>query len=130
MGLIRGLTFWFEGLDGPQGPEARAMTSTLKERRDKAHEALEQAQAYQKACYDSKHGPISFHEGDLVWLDLRNITSVRPSKKLDLRRHGPCKVVQIVGSQAYRLELPVGLDVHHVFHVSGIATEPSRVRRR
>jgi transposase InsO family protein len=117
-GIDPRIDFLVEGLDGPQDPEARAMTSTLKERRDKAHEALEQAQAYQKAYYDSKHKPVSFHEGDLVWLDLRNITSVRPSKKLDLRRHGPCKVIQKVGSQAYRLELPAGLNVHNVFHVS------------
>jgi hypothetical protein len=108
------INFLVEGLDGPQSSEARARTLTLKERRD---EAVEQAQAYQKAYYGSKHRPVSFHEGDLVWLDLRNITSVRPSKKLDLRRYGPC-VVQKVGSQAYRLELPVGLNVYNVFHVS------------
>jgi hypothetical protein len=113
-GIDPRIDFLVEGLDGPRSSEARARTLTLKERRD---EALEQAQAYQKAYYDSKHGPVSFHEGDLVWLDLRNITSVRPSKKLDLRRYGPC-VVQKVGSQAYRLELPVGLNIHNVFYLS------------
>jgi hypothetical protein len=62
-GIDPRIDFLVEGLDGPQGPEARAMTLTLKERRD---EALERAQAHQKAYYDSKHGPVSFHEGDLV----------------------------------------------------------------
>ena len=54
----------------------------------------------------------------MVWLDLCNITTARLSKKLDLQRYGPCKVIQKIGSQAYCLELLAGLQVHNVFHVS------------
>src|SRR5277367_1788656 len=44
----------------------------------------------------------------------------RLSQKLDVKRMGPFKVLEVVGEGklAYRLELPVQMRVHPVFHVS------------
>jgi hypothetical protein len=53
-----------------------------------------------------------------VWLNAKNITTQRPSKKLDWKNLGPFKVVRIVSPYAYELELPAGIDIHSVFHVS------------
>jgi hypothetical protein len=111
---------------GPEQQEAREVALSLEDRREKAREALETARAYQKSYYDKTHKPMSFRVGQRVWLDLRNVRTTRPSKKLDLRRIGSCRILEKVGSQAYRLELPAGLNIHNVFHVSLIREHHSR----
>ena len=103
------MDFFMEGINGAEDPKAHETTLALETRQDKARKVLEQAQAYQKAYYNSKYKPVLFYEDDLVWLDLCNITMACPSKKLDLWRYGPYKVIQKIGSQAYCLELPAGL---------------------
>jgi hypothetical protein len=57
-------------------------------------------------------------EGTKVWLDARHIRTVRPSQKLDWKRLGPYVVKRMVSPYAYELELPVGLKIHPVHHVS------------
>jgi hypothetical protein len=86
-----------EGVNRAKDPKAHKTTLVLKDRQDKACEALEQAQAYQKAYYNSKHKLVSFYEDNLVWLDFCNVTIVYPSKKLDLQRFGPYRVIQKIG---------------------------------
>ncbi len=68
----------------------------------------------------SRHIPIPpFAPGELVWLDARNIKTLRPSKKLDCRRLGPFKILLEVSSHARKLDLPLSLKrIHPVFHVS------------
>jgi transposase InsO family protein len=117
-GLDPRMDFMETDASGVVDPNALEGARSLEERRDRAREALVKAREYQKAYYDKSHRPTTFQEGDLVWLDLRNVKTSRPSKKLDIRRWGPCKVLAKVGSQAYRIELPAGLNIHNVFHVS------------
>ena len=64
-------------------------------------------------------GP-DFRVGDLVLLNARNINTKRESKKLDNLYRGPCKILQSVGPNAYKLELSPQLagKMHNVFHVS------------
>ena len=56
--------------------------------------------------------------GQKVWLLRRHISTTRPSAKLDVRRLGPFPVLEQIGSSAFRLELPSGMNIHPVFHVS------------
>ena len=60
---------------------------------------------------------VSYEAGDLVFLSSRNITTARPSKKLDDKILGLFKVAEKVG-HSYRLELPVSMRIHNVFHPS------------
>ena len=53
-----------------------------------------------------------------MWLDARNIKTRRPAKKLDHRRLGPYKVMEMVGPNAVRLCLPDTVQLHPAFHVS------------
>jgi hypothetical protein len=46
-----------------------------------------------------------YHQGDKVWVDGKEITTDRPTKKLDDRRYGPFLVEQKIGV-AYMLKLP------------------------
>ena len=56
--------------------------------------------------------------GDMVWLDARNITSSRPSQKLDFKRLGPFQVTRMINPVAFELKLPPWMKIHPVFHVS------------
>jgi len=52
-------------------------------------------------------------------LSRRNIKTTRPSDKFDYRRIGPFRVIDQVGNNAYRLELPETLSrLHPVFNIS------------
>jgi hypothetical protein len=64
-----------------------------------------------------KRTPV-FTEGQLVYLDIKNLKTGRPTRKLDVKHTGPFKILERIGQVAYRLELPLSWRVHPVFHVS------------
>ena len=39
------------------------------------------------------------------------------SRKLDWKQLGPFTIIECIGTQAYRLELPKSMKIHPVFHV-------------
>ena len=57
----------------------------------------------------------TYQVGDKVWLNLTNIKTYRPSKKLDAE-YAKFTVIEVIGSHAYRLDTPPG--IHNVFHTS------------
>ena len=62
---------------------------------------------------------MSFNVGDLVYLTAKNITTRRLSNKLNLKFIGRFRILEPIGSRAYRLELPTDFkNIHPVFHVS------------
>jgi len=75
-----------------------------------------------KHAVDSHHSERQFQVDDWVFLKLQPYvqTSVadRSSQKLAFKYFGPYKVLQRVGSVAYRHELPPSSTVHPVFRVS------------
>ncbi|QRW03991.1 hypothetical protein RhiLY_02990 [Ceratobasidium sp. AG-Ba] len=70
--------------------------------------------------------------GNKVWLVGRNITTRRPSKKLDNKKLGPFVISEKISSHAYRLELPKTMQIHNVFHINLLApfTEDKDFHRR
>ena len=56
--------------------------------------------------------------GDLVMVNMKNMRTKRPSKKLDHKRLGPVKAVEAVGKPAFRLKLPPEARNRPVFHVA------------
>jgi transposase InsO family protein len=76
------------------------------------------AQKRMKEQADKKRRDLEFKVGDKVWVERKNMSTGRPSEKLDMRRIGPYKVTARVGPVAYRVALPPDVRVHPVFHVS------------
>jgi Chromo (CHRromatin Organisation MOdifier) domain len=99
-------------------PAAQDFASHLQEVHERLVENVKISQDYQARYYDAKHKPMQFQPGDLVWLNASNISTSRPSKKLDWKRLGPFKIIKRVGLQSYQLDLPPTMKIHDVFHVS------------
>ena len=105
----------------PSEGRVPAASEAAKRLRD-THEALarrwKDASEQQAKYYNQKHQPKSFKVGDRVLLSARNLRLAVPKKKLAPRFLGPFRVLDAVGSQAYRLSLPSRMKIHNVFHVS------------
>jgi hypothetical protein len=85
--------------------------------REEATASMRVAQETMKHFYNRKQGEDpSYEPGDEVYLSGKNLTTHRPMKKLDDKRHGPFKVVRKVGSLSYELKLPDTWKVHPVFN--------------
>ena len=103
-------------------PAAKAVAEKLKALHEDLTEAIKVVQNYQAQYYDAKHKQIQFQKGDRVWLRSVNVRTERQNRKLDWKQLGPFTVIERLGTQAYRLELPKSMKIHPVFHV--ILLEP------
>ncbi|GJW14632.1 putative reverse transcriptase domain-containing protein [Tanacetum coccineum] len=78
----------------------------------------------QKSYTDVRHKPLEFQVGDRVMLKVspwKGVVHFGKRGKLNPRYIGPFKVLDKVGTVAYRLELPQQLSrVHSTFHVSNL----------
>ena len=74
------------------------------------------AKYYNKSVADNEP---KFKVGDKVMVNGKNIKTIRPTKKLDHKMHGPFKVKRLVGPYAYELEIPAFVGrPHPVYHIS------------
>jgi hypothetical protein len=85
--------------------------------REEAAASMHIAQETMKHFYDRKRGKDpGYKPGDELYLSGKNLTTHRPVKKLDNKRHGPFKVVRKIGSLSYELKLLDTWKVHPVFN--------------
>ena len=73
---------------------------------------------HRKKYYDQKHRDIQFPIGDSVLLSTQNLQFKAILHKLQWKFCGPYKVLEKIGAQAYRLQLPDTWRAHPMFHVS------------
>ena len=85
----------------------------LKEVRELAETIMASAQSIQETITNRKRvqAPV-YQVGDKVWLSLENITTDRPSKKLD-QRYTKYTVLDVYSSHTYKLDVPAG--IHNIF---------------
>ena len=75
--------------------------------------------------YNQKYsvGPM-LKEGDKVYLLRKNIVTKRLSDKLDYKKLGLFKIIEIKGLVNYRLKLPKTIKIHPIFYVSLLKPAP------
>ena len=80
------------------------------------------AQSRQKSFVDVRRRPLEFEAGDHVFLKVmpkRGVVMFGKCGKLSSRFIGTFKIIERIGTVAYRLALPPSMSgVHEVFHVS------------
>jgi hypothetical protein len=84
---------------------------------------LTMAQNHMKEHADQHHCERSFEVGDWVLLILQpykqmSLKQAKKDHKLSPKYYGPYKVLQKIGTMAYKLDFPTSSQVHPVFHVS------------
>ena len=71
---------------------------------------------------DRRRTKRNFEEGESVYLKVRRfqqqLFTGKPPFKLGPKYFGPFQITAKVGSSAYRLQLPEGVAIHPIFHVS------------
>ena len=72
----------------------------------------------QEDYYNRKHRDVRYIVGDWVLLSTQNLKVKGVPRKLQRRFCGPFKILKVIGTQAYQIELPTQWNIHNVFHVS------------
>jgi hypothetical protein len=102
-----------------QALDANAFVEKMSEIEGFLKEEMQWAQAvYENTANINRSPAPAYQVGDEVLLDARNITTTRPTQKLDWKNLGPFKVIKVVSPYSYRLELPNTMKIHDVFHTS------------
>ena len=96
---------------------AKDITTHMETALQVAKRALQDTRETMAKTVNKRRKEVQYHPGDMVFLSSRNIKTTRPSKKLDDKMLGPFKVLAAVGT-SYRLQLPVTMRIHDVFHPS------------
>ena len=80
---------------------------------------LEKSKEAMAKQYDKHHIDKSFRISDEVYLQVKNIKTIRLNVKLDHWQLGPFTIINTVGKQSYKLQLPpLYRQLHPTFHVS------------
>ena len=91
-------------------------------------EQLEKSQAKYKARHDKHRMEHSFQVGDQLWLYISKDRMQGEGKKLKPIRYGPFRILEKIGENAFRLDLPAYMHIYSVVNVDClILFEPSLI---
>ena len=99
--------------------DAATFARCMKELEEMAREEMALAQADYELNANRRRSPApQYKVDDYVYLNIKNLRTRRPCKKLERRQAGPYKVAAVLSPSAVRLHLPISLNIHHTFHVN------------
>lgn len=105
--------------DTPATRDAEDFARKMKQITEHLRSESAAAQArYEDQANRNRRPARTYRPGELVWLDARNLRTLRPQKKLDWKNIGPLEVLEAVSPHAYKLRLPAAMRIHPVFHVN------------
>jgi transposase InsO family protein len=102
----------------PKSPLQKAddLVAKLKDAQEWAQVSMVISQQQQQDYANQRRAPAeAFKVGDDVWLNLKNVRTLRPCKKLDWI-HAKYKITKVVNSMTYELNTPP--KIHNRFHTS------------
>ncbi|MBW0534063.1 hypothetical protein O181_073778 [Austropuccinia psidii MF-1] len=100
-------------------PSGKLSTKIQSVQQDVKREVEFAINRFKRYADKSRASPPVFNPGDMVWLSLKNIKSIRPTKKLSVRWLSPFPILQKVSTHAYHLKLPSQWkSIHPLFHIS------------
>ena len=83
---------------------------------DTLQEQMTQAQTmYEEFSNRRRDHELIIKEGDMVWLDARNLATEHLSKKLSNKFKKPFHIIRTIGTHASKLEIPEDWGHHDVF---------------
>ena len=92
------------------------ITRKLREASDFAQAVIAYTQDIQQQYTNQYRQPTErLRAGNRVWLNLKNITTDRPCKKLDWK-NAKYTVLKVISNHNYKLDTPPG--IHNVFYAS------------
>ena len=83
-------------------------------------EQLEKSQNNYKARHDKHQVDHKFQVGDEVWLYIRKEILQGEGKKLKLIHYGPFKILEKIGTNAFKLDLPPYMQIYSVVNVENL----------
>jgi len=99
--------------------DADQVQATMQQVHEHLRVEMRRSQALQEEGANRGHIPTpNIQVGSKVWLDARNIRTIRQTRKLDWKHMGPFRVCKQVSPYAYELELPASIRIHRVQPVS------------
>jgi hypothetical protein len=89
--------------------------------------ALEKAQNNMAKYYNKSHRPTPFKVGDFVYVHYRAFPPKRRGSKISPLYHPhPFRIIEQIGSNAFKLDTPSTWKLHNVFHASQLRSTPPR----
>jgi hypothetical protein len=100
-------------------PAAEIFVQEMSDELARAKQCLADAQSKMKITADRKRADVHFKVGEKVLLSTKNLKLKGDMpRKMWPRYIGPYKILAVIRGLAYKLELPQGMKMHNVFHVS------------
>ena len=95
----------------------------MKEVHDSMRKTLAMSNEKIKQRVDEKKKDLKFQVGELAMVHLNKESLEKGTlHKLQIRRLGPCKILEKYGNNAYKFEFPIDIGLSHVFNVTNLVS--------